>query len=67
MFAAASGTKTETFDETLKRFWFDTVLHYKKSLELLFDVVGARPLRVWNGTSGSGGGIDPTSASPTTI
>lgn len=64
MFAAVSGEKTETFDETLKRFWFDTVLHYKKSLELLFDVVG--PDRCVFGTErpGSGGGIDPISGKP---
>ena len=31
--------RTERFDETLKRFWFDTCIHNKKSLDLLFDVV----------------------------
>jgi 4-oxalmesaconate hydratase len=64
MFAATSGEKMETFDDTLRRFWFDTVLHYKKSLELLFDVVG--PDRCVFGTErpGSGGGIDPTSGKP---
>ena len=34
-----SAVKTETFDTTLKRFWFDTCLHNQKSLDLLFDVV----------------------------
>jgi 4-oxalmesaconate hydratase len=49
------------FDEILKKFWFDTVIHSKGSLELLFDVVGAD--RVCFGTErpGSGAGIDPTS------
>ncbi len=62
--AAASDKKTETFDQTLKRFWFDTVLHHKKSLELLFEVVG--PDRCVFGTErpGSGGGIDPRSGRP---
>lgn len=64
MFAAASGTKTETFDETLKRFWFDTCLHYKKSLELLFDVVGSDRCVFGTERPGSGGGIDPTSGKP---
>jgi 4-oxalmesaconate hydratase len=49
----------ERFDDTLKRFWFDTVLHNPKSLELLFDVVG--PDRCVFGTErpGSGSGKDP--------
>lgn len=64
MFAAASGAKSETFDETLKRFWFDTVLHYKKSLELLFDVVGADRCVFGTERPGSGGGIDPSSGKP---
>jgi 4-oxalmesaconate hydratase len=51
--------RSERFDETLKRFWFDTVLHNPKSLELLFDVVG--PDRCVFGTErpGSGSGKDP--------
>lgn len=51
--------KTESFDETLRRFWFDTCLHAKKSLELLFDVVG--PERCVFGTEkpGSGSARDP--------
>jgi 4-oxalmesaconate hydratase len=55
---------TESFDASLKRFWFDTVVHNKKSLELLFDVVG--PDRCMFGTErpGSGGGIDPGTGRP---
>jgi 4-oxalmesaconate hydratase len=62
--AAADGKKTETFDQTLKRFWFDTVLHHKKSLELLFEVVGADRCVFGTERPGSGGGIDPVSGRP---
>lgn len=49
----------ETFDESLRRLWFDTVLYNKESLELLFKVVG--PDRCLFGTErpGSGSAIDP--------
>lgn len=55
---------TESFDATLRRFWFDTVVHNKKSLELLFDVVS--PQRCLFGTErpGSGGGKDPVTGRP---
>lgn len=54
-----SVVRSESFDETLKRFWFDTCLHNPKSLELLFDVVG--PERCVFGTErpGSGSAKDP--------
>jgi 4-oxalmesaconate hydratase len=57
--AGRNPVHAERFDETLKRFWFDTVLHNPKSLELLFDVVG--PDRCVFGTErpGSGSGKDP--------
>ena len=53
-----------SFDDVLKRFWFDTVVHNEKSLELLFDVVG--PDRCCFGTErpGSGGGVDPETGRP---
>jgi 4-oxalmesaconate hydratase len=59
-----SPVKDETFDETLKRFWFDTCLHNQKSLDLLFDVVG--PDRCVFGTErpGSGSGKDPVTKQP---
>lgn len=49
----------ESFDETLRRFWFDTTLYSKPSLELLFDTVG--PDRCLFGTErpGDGSAIDP--------
>ena len=57
---STEGTPVETFDATLRRFWFDTVLYNKESLELLFKVVG--PDRCLFGTErpGSGSAIDPT-------
>lgn len=55
---------TESFDQTLKRFWFDTVLHNKKSLELLFDVVGTDRCCFGTERPGSGGGIDPRTGRP---
>jgi 4-oxalmesaconate hydratase len=51
--------KDETFDVTLKRFWFDTCLHNPKSLELLFDVVGADRCVFGTERPGSGSGKDP--------
>ena len=53
-----------TFDDVLKKFWFDTVLHNKLSLELLFDVVGADRCCFGTERPGSGAGIDPVSGRP---
>jgi len=55
---------TESFDQTLRRFWFDTVLHNKKSLELLFEVVGTDRCCFGTERPGSGGGIDPHTGRP---
>jgi 4-oxalmesaconate hydratase len=57
--SAHEDAATETFDATLRRFWFDTVLYNKESLELLFKIVG--PDRCLFGTErpGSGSAIDP--------
>jgi len=54
----------ESFDQTLQRFWFDTVLHNKKSLELLFEVVGTDRCCFGTERPGSGGGIDPQTGRP---
>jgi 4-oxalmesaconate hydratase len=55
---------TESFDITLRRFWFDTVLHNQQSLELLFEVVGADRCMFGTERPGSGGGKDPVSGLP---
>ncbi|HWK35434.1 amidohydrolase family protein [Sphingomonas sp.] len=49
----------EPFLHTLKRFWFDTCIHYQPSLELLFGLVG--PERCMFGTErpGSASSLDP--------
>jgi 4-oxalmesaconate hydratase len=49
----------EPFGETVRRFYFDTCLHHKPSLELLFSVVG--PDRCLFGTErpGSGSVLNP--------
>jgi 4-oxalmesaconate hydratase len=54
----------EGFDATLRRFWFDTCLHNKKSLELLFDVVGADRCCFGTERPGSGAGIDASTGRP---
>lgn len=56
--------RTESFDQTLRRFWFDTVVHNKKSLELLFDVVGADRCVFGTERPGSGSAIDPDTGRP---
>ena len=56
--------ETESFDATLRRFWFDTVLHNRRSLELLFDVVGAGRCLFGTERPGSGGGTDPLTGRP---
>jgi 4-oxalmesaconate hydratase len=53
-----------TFDQVLQKFWFDTVLHHKPSLELLFNVVGTDRCCFGTERPGSGGGIDPATGRP---
>jgi len=58
----AAGTipeDSELFEVTLRRFWFDTLVHYKPSLELLLKVVGIDRCCFGTERPGSGGGIDP--------
>jgi 4-oxalmesaconate hydratase len=54
----------EPFDATLRRFWFDTLVHNKGSLELLFDVVGTDRCCFGTERPGSGGGINPDTGRP---
>lgn len=54
----------ELFEDTLKRFYFDTCLHHKKSLELLFDLVGSDRCLFGTERPGSGGAIDPDTGRP---
>jgi 4-oxalmesaconate hydratase len=59
--ALGNGADAEPFEVSLRRFWFDTVLHHAGALELLFGVVG--PERCLFGTErpGSGSARDPVS------
>lgn len=54
----------ELFDDILKQFWFDTVLHDKNALEHLFKTVGADRCVFGTERPGSGGGIDPVTGRP---
>ncbi len=56
--------KSELFEETLKRFYFDTCIHYKPSLELLFGLVGADRCLFGTERPGSGSGVDPKTNRP---
>jgi 4-oxalmesaconate hydratase len=56
--------KSESFDDTLKRFYFDTCLHYKPSLELLINLVGSNRVLFGTENPGSGSGIDPDTGRP---
>lgn len=49
----------EPFEESLRRLWFDTVLHEPLSLELLIRTVGARRCCFGTEKPGSGSSIDP--------
>jgi 4-oxalmesaconate hydratase len=62
--AGRASASDPSFDDVLKKFWFDTVLHNKKSLELLFDTVGADRCCFGTERPGSGAGIDPLSGLP---
>ncbi|MDB5082307.1 MAG: Amidohydrolase [Chloroflexi bacterium] len=49
----------EPFETTLRRFWFDTVLYHKDSLEYLFKTVGSDRCMFGTEKPGSGSAIDP--------
>lgn len=49
----------EPFEESLRRLWFDTVLHEKAALELLFKVVGTDRCLFGTEKPGSGTAKDP--------
>ena len=54
-----SGGEGETFDESLRRLYFDTVLYNKESLELLFQLVGSDRCMFGTENPGSGTATDP--------
>ncbi len=62
--AGRASVKSESFDATLQRFWFDTVLHNRTSLKLLFETVGADRCVFGTERPGSGSAIDPSTGRP---
>lgn len=55
-----SGNKSvDTFNQRLKKIYFDTCLHYKKSLELLIGLVGSRNVLFGTENPGSGSALNP--------
>ena len=65
--ARANGTipkDAPRFDDILRRFWFDTVVHDPDSLDLLFKRVGHDRCCFGTERPGSGGGIDPDTGRP---
>ena len=67
MFAKAriyGGKGPANFDDILKQFWFDTVLHDPDALKLLFKQVGADRCCFGTERPGSGGGINPDTGRP---
>jgi 4-oxalmesaconate hydratase len=51
--------ESERFEDSLKRFWFDSVLHYPPSLELLLRTVGADRVLFGTERPGSGSALNP--------
>jgi 4-oxalmesaconate hydratase len=49
----------ERFEVSLKRFWFDSVLHNPRSLELLLHTVGAQRVLFGTERPGSGSAMNP--------
>lgn len=62
--ALGGGPDAEPFAESLRRLWFDTVLHHPGSLALLMEVVGADRCLFGTERPGSGSAIDPASGRP---
>ncbi|MFI8090705.1 amidohydrolase family protein [Streptomyces sp. NPDC086080] len=52
------------FEERLKQFYFDTVLHYPLALELLFRTVGADRILFGTERPGSGSTTNPATGTP---
>ena len=50
---------TETFDESIKKLYYDTVLYNQESLELLFKIVGPDRCMFGTETPGTGSSQDP--------
>jgi predicted TIM-barrel fold metal-dependent hydrolase len=62
--ALGGGPDAERFEVSLRRFYFDTVLHYPPALELLLRTVGADRCLFGTERPGSGSAINPDSGRP---
>ncbi|RJG03110.1 amidohydrolase family protein [Noviherbaspirillum sedimenti] len=60
----ARPAKLTVFDDQLKRFWFDTVVHNKGSLELLLKTVGVDRVVLGTERPGSGSSVDLETGRP---
>lgn len=54
-----SSVDVESFDESLSRLYFDSLVHYRPSLELLIKLVGSERVLFGTEVPGSGSPIDP--------
>ncbi len=54
----------ETFDDRMRKFYFDTVLYAKEPIELLIKVVGVDNCLFGTDTPGSGSSINPNTGRP---
>jgi 4-oxalmesaconate hydratase len=57
--AGRAGGELESFDQTLRRLWFDTSLYNKESIELLIKVVGVDRCLFATENPGTGSARDP--------
>lgn len=57
--ALGGGPDVERFETRLRRFWFDSVLHYPLALELLLRTVGADRVLFGTEKPGSGSALNP--------
>jgi 4-oxalmesaconate hydratase len=58
------GKDATPFEDRLRQFYFDTVLHYPLALELLFKTVGSDRILFGTERPGSGSAINPTTGAP---
>jgi len=54
----------ETFDERMRKFYFDTVLYSQEPIELLIKIVGVDKCLFGTDTPGSGSSINPRTGRP---
>lgn len=63
-YQAFADEEGETFDDRLRRLYFDTVLYNQESMELLIRIVGAERCLFGTDTPGTGSSVDPVTGRP---